>query len=265
MTTTEIRMPDGESEVRFDDRKLKIMLADDPSGLAQLHAVASSLNEVEILASVSSRAAAREIIQNSRPDLLIVNVELGSDSGFDVAAVAGDAEIAFLALSNRFAAEAFQFNAVGYLVKPVRSNTLMSVIVNARERKLAKQALEAARRHPAGPPATHGEGFWVNNLGRTIFVPLSAITWIEAHGEYVRLHASENAYLVRFRMHDLEDWLQSRRLLRIHRSAFVRPDHVVELKRDGNRIVSVRLRCGRWVAVGARYAKLVRALLGFHK
>jgi DNA-binding LytR/AlgR family response regulator len=261
MTTTAFRSTASDSTVGTAEQQLKVLLVDDPAGLDQLCAIASPLPYAQIVAAASSKADARAAIALANPDLIIVNVELGDDSGFDVAAAAGTAEVVFLASSGEFAADAFKFNAVDYLVKPVRSESLLHVILRARERMLAKRALEAARRHPAIPSTMHGEGFWVKYLGRTFFVPISSISWVEAHGEYVRLHADGRAHLARLRMNDLEELLQSRQLIRVHRSAFVRLDSVKEVKRDGNRIAAVRSSCGQWVAVGARYEKAVRNYL----
>lgn len=262
MTMIAFRTTANDNVAPLAARKLKILLADDPSELGQLRVIASQIPDIQIVASVSCQADARDAMASAEPDLIIVNVQLGDDSGFDVAAAATNAEVVFLASSGEFAATAFKFNAVDYLVKPVAPHSLLPVIMRAWERMLAKQALEAARKHPSGPPSMHGEGFWVKYLGGAVFVPIGSISWVEAHGEYVRLHADGRAHLTRLRMNDLEELLQSRQLLRVHRSAFVRLDSVTEIRRDGNRIVGVRSRCGQWVAVGARYEKAVRNYLG---
>src|SRR5215470_9226882 len=80
--------------------------------------------------------------------------------------------------------------------------------------------------YPVEPP----ERIVIRDGGRTVFVPLSDIDWIEAADYYVQLHVGAKTYLHREPMRDLEARLDPRRFVRIHRSAIVALDRVAELR-----------------------------------
>jgi two-component system, LytTR family, response regulator len=91
-------------------------------------------------------------------------------------------------------------------------------------------------------------------------VPTDTIDWIEAARDYVLLHTAMRSHLLRITMSALEERLAGSKLLRVHRSAFVRPDKVVEVKRSGRTICLV-LNGGAEVQVGPSYVAGVRAAL----
>ena len=92
-------------------------------------------------------------------------------------------------------------------------------------------------------------------------VPIEAIDWIEAARDYVLLHTDMRSHLLRITMAALEERLAGSPLLRVHRSAFVRPDRVTEVKREG-RSLALILADGAEVQVGPSYDDAVKAALG---
>jgi two-component system LytT family response regulator len=132
------------------------------------------------------------------------------------------------------------------------------------------EALVEGRRtsgDPAGtlalgtPAAATPENLAVRVGSRTVLVPVADVDWIESDGDYARIHASGRAHLVSARMHALEEMLDPRRFLRVHRSVIVSLARVSELQRDDDGAGTVVLRSGVRLRVArGRWEELERAL-----
>jgi DNA-binding LytR/AlgR family response regulator len=127
--------------------------------------------------------------------------------------------------------------------------------------KAGKLEEAVASLRASGAPGLEDGGFWVPERHGQRRVPLEAIDWIEAARDYVLLHTNVRSHLLRITMAALEEKLAGSALLRVHRSAFVRPDRVSEVKR-ANRSMSLVLSDGATVQVGPSYADEVKAALG---
>jgi DNA-binding LytR/AlgR family response regulator len=178
-------------------------------------------------------------------------------------------ELVFVTAHEHYAPDAFEVDAADYLLKPVRFDRLRQAVKRARRRRDLREraaragALEAEmsalRAH--GGQATGDDGFWVPERDGQRRVPIDTIDWIEAARDYVLLHTNVRSHLLRTTMASLEEKLAGSRLLRVHRSAFVRPDKVVEVKRVG-RSLNLCLADGAAVQVGPSYIAQVKDALG---
>ena len=113
----------------------------------------------------------------------------------------------------------------------------------------------------AAGPRPGDDGFWIPERSGMRRVPVDTIDWIEAARDYVLLHTSLRSHLLRITMSGLEERLAGSPLLRVHRSAFVRPDKVVEVRRAG-RSLSLVLADGAEVQVGPSYVEAAKAAVG---
>ena len=150
-------------------------------------------------------------------------------------------ELVFVTAHEHYAPDAFEVDAADYLLKPVRFDRLRQAVDRARRAarrcalgRAAPQQLEAeveALRASGAAPTADDDGFWVPERHGQRRVPIETIDWIEAARDYVLLHTELRSHLLRITMAALEERLAGSPLLRVHRSAFVRPDRVVEVKR----------------------------------
>jgi hypothetical protein len=113
----------------------------------------------------------------------------------------------------------------------------------------------------APSPPDDREGIWVAGRHGQVRVSVSEIDWIEATKDYVLLHTPTRRHIHRITMNALEQALNPRRLMRVHRSAFVNPDRVEAVQRAGRGLVSLVLRDGVAVPVGPSYMKAVQERL----
>lgn len=252
---------------------MRVLLVDDEAlALDRLATFFADIEDVEVVGRARDGDEALEKITELTPDLVIFDVQMPGKNGLRAAAdieIEPRPEIVFVTAHEHYAPDAFDVDAADYLLKPVRFDRLRQAVDRARRRKALRIAetrageLEeevAALKAGAAPRPHDDDGFWVPERHGQRRVPIDTIDWIEAARDYVLLHTSMRSHLLRITMAALEERLAGSPLLRVHRSAFVRPDKVGEVKRSGRSLCLV-LQGGAEVQVGPSYAAAVKAAL----
>lgn len=242
---------------------MRVLIADDePLALSRLQTLLAGVEGVEIVGLAHDGEEAAAKIEALKPDLALLDIRMPRQSGMSLAralkSVPGT-EVAFVTAYDHFAAQAFEVDAVDYLLKPVEPARLEIAIARARRRQ-AGVAPEAA---PQSPPAVEGgyaEGFWVPGAQGLVRVDLGQIDWIEAARDYALLHTSTRSHIVRTTMSALQTQLDPEVMVRVSRSAFVRRAAVARVSRQGGSGLIVVLHDGTPVRVGGTYGKVGLAL-----
>ncbi|MGZ8283747.1 MAG: LytR/AlgR family response regulator transcription factor, partial [Allosphingosinicella sp.] len=251
---------------------MRVLLVDDePLALDRLRTFFGDIEGVEVVGEASDGNQALERIRELKPDLVILDIQMPGRTGLRTAAdieVEPRPELVFVTAHEHYAPDAFEVDAADYLLKPVRFDRLRQAVGRAQlRRKMRAAAVEAeqlaakvAALQTSGAPGADDEGFWVPERNGQRRVPIETIDWIEASRDYVLLHTAVRSHLLRITMAALEERLAGSSLLRVHRSAFVRPDRVMEVKR-ANRSVALVLSGGAEVQVGPNYLAAVKEAL----
>ncbi|MEV4946792.1 LytTR family DNA-binding domain-containing protein [Streptomyces sp. NPDC053755] len=188
-------------------------------------------------------------------DVVFLDIHMAGLTGLDVARLlAGFARpplIVFVTAHEGFALQAFDLKAVDYVLKPVRRERLAEAV--RRVHDLAHVAPAALA--PGGAP----EQIPVELAGVTRFVAVDDIDYVEAQGDYARLHTRDGSHLVRIPLSTLEERWSARGFVRIHRSHLVALDRIDELRLDGG-ATSVRVGAAE-LSVSRRHARHLRDLL----
>jgi DNA-binding LytR/AlgR family response regulator len=255
---------------------LRVMIIDDePLAIERLADLLSRIDEVEIVSSHPNAMDAIERVPEVRPDLIMVDIEMPKVDGFDfVEALARqgwlDADsapcICFVTAYPQFATEAFDTGALDFLCKPVRLSRLEKTIERARRTLAQRDALARLRelssqldtlRESRAPAAELS--LWVPQREQMVRVPLEALDWVEAEGEYVRLHTRDQSFLLRSSISALADKLADHGFVRIHRSTILNQSRLaaVHSNRAGMKAV---LDSGITLPVGRKYRQGIRAL-----
>jgi two-component system LytT family response regulator len=169
---------------------------------------------IDLVGEAADLASARTLLQQAKPQLLFLDVQLGDGSGFDLldGTAAFDGHVVFVTAYEAFALRAFEVNALDYLLKPIQRDRL-------------KAAIERAR--AAAVPAENGvlsyDDYVFLRLGEgSAFVAVSSILAITADGDYTVVHTAEgHAYLVLKPVKQWEARLPGNAFVRIHRSTIV--------------------------------------------
>jgi two-component system, LytTR family, response regulator len=243
---------------------MRVVLVDDePPGRLALRRQLAALPNAEIVAECGDGASAIEAILRHAPDVLFLDVQLGGVSGLDVLErVGADAvpAIVFVTAYDRYAVRAFEAHAVDYLLKPIDPDRFREAWQRAtvrveQERDEPDQRVQALIGHEASRLL---ERFAVREGGRLVFLPVESVEWIEAAGNYVRLHQGGQEHLLRRTLSGLARRLGDR-FVRIRRTALVNGQAITALEPYGKGRFVVHLRGGIRL-VSSRYAG--RALRG---
>jgi two-component system, LytTR family, response regulator len=251
-------------------RVLEILIVDDEEParkrLRDLLGSQGHLTEAE-----DGRSAVTQL-RSGRFDLVFLDIQMPELDGLGVVTEFGIEHLpltVFVTAYDHYAIQAFEANAVDYLLKPFSDErfdaTLQRVLRRMAEQPLAEAGITArmesllSQLHPQAPL----ERFVIKSAGITRFVEASEIDWIEAAGVYVNLHTGSKAFLHSgFTLTELETKLDRRKFVRVHRSAIVRLDRIVQLESLTHGEFEVVLKSGARLRLSRSYRPKVEALLG---
>ncbi|OJH37317.1 LytR/AlgR family response regulator transcription factor [Cystobacter ferrugineus] len=244
-----------------EEAPLRVVVADDePLARERLRTLLAGEPGVALVAEAASGAEAVRAVLSTTPDVLLLDIEMPSGDGFEVLrALPPDQTpvVVFVTAWQRYAIQAFEARALDYLLKPYDRERFRAALLRARQHvRLVRRAEAPPQRmeemlcalaQAEAPPRR----LPVKVDGRIRFVDCAAITHVEAEANYVRVHAGGEQFVMRETLTHLEERLDPRRFLRIHRSVLVNLDHVRELEplSQGEYLLSlsggVALRTGR--------------------
>jgi two-component system LytT family response regulator len=250
-----------------------VVVDDEPLGRRGIVSRLKRRSDVAVVAQCANGRDAIAVIRSETPDLLFLDVQMPGVDGFELLRqlVPGERpHIIFVTAFDRHALRAFDEHALDYLLKPIDDERFNDAVERAIDRIRRDRDSEVGRR-VAGVVAEAGEGvptsrrpsverYPIRSKGRVTFVRHVDIDWVEAEGDYVRIHAGRNSWLVRDSMRKVESALGSRRFLRIHRSAIVAVDRVQELRSLETGDYAVVLRDGTELRTGRSYRSAVERL-----
>jgi two-component system LytT family response regulator len=244
-----------------DTTKIRTVIVDDEElARERIQTLLEQQPDIEIVGLCADGTSAIETIDRERPDLVFLDVQMPGMDGFEVVRNV-DADhmpaIVFVTAHDGHALRAFEINALDFLLKPFDQARFEKALERARgqvnrdrgshfDARLVSllEGLHEERKYP--------ERLIVKSGGRVFFVRTEDIDWVEASGNYVKIHAKGEAHLIRESMKNMEAKLDAKIFVRIHRSAIVNIDRIKELEpwfhgeyvvimRDGTRLTASRV------------------------
>jgi two-component system, LytTR family, response regulator len=248
----------------MSDPERSIVLVDDEADLREPTAEFLRLHGFDV-EEAANAGALDAVLARRTPRLVILDVSMPGEDGFSIARRlrAQDNALGIIMLTARIdiidRVLALELGADDYVMKPFEPRELVAR-VNAVLRRLQVSPPPAPAAIPGAEGASTLREFWVDTPRGAVCVSVEAIEWIEAAGDYVLLHTADRNYMLRATMAELESGLDPAELMRVHRSAFVRPSCVSRLNRVGRRAHAL-LTSGAVVKVGEQYlARLAAAV-----
>lgn len=250
---------------------LRVVLADDERPARRfLVNLLESFADVEVVGEAANGKDAIELIESARPDLALLDLHMPEAGGLDVARLvtaSATPSIAFVTAHDDFAIEAFELNAVDYLLKPVERERLASTLERARTRAAAAPAERARSLSDASAiletaRAQYLERIPVRKRDETVILPVRQLSSIVADGELLHLTTiNRERYTISHRLHALEARLDPRRFVRLSRGTLAALDQIARAHPLPGGTYQVQMANGETLQVSRSQARLLRDTL----
>jgi two-component system, LytTR family, response regulator len=208
--------------------EMKCYILDDDTSIKIISKYIASYSELSLIGTSSNTLVAYNEIMNLMPDIIFINSALPklNIESFDFAT-----SIIYTADQPHFAAQAFENNAVDYLMKPFSLDRFGKCIAKARSKQ------NESSHELVGERNKHSDYFFVKNEARgtkVIRIKYDDIVYIEASQNYVTIHQLNKSHLIYLTMKEMEDFLPSDRFVRVHKSYMINEQKISSI--DGNKI-----------------------------
>lgn len=214
-------------------------------------------DDIEICAQARNGREALAAVREQSPDLMFLDVQMPGMSGFEVLQRMSGSnmpDVVFVTAYDEFALQAFDANALDYLLKPINDDRLREAIERVRRHSKAKKAndhrnkllkfvceltgreltLESALQAATGKHQAYPSRIAIRDGAETNCVEVESIDWVDAAGDYMCVHSSGDTYVLRGTMKHLEDLLDPETFVRVHRSAIVNRHRVTSMRPHRN-------------------------------
>jgi two-component system, LytTR family, response regulator len=219
---------------------IRILIADDePLARRALVRMLRDHDDVKVVAECEEGDTALAAIDQLQPDLVFLDIRMPGLDGLGVASRLFrkfSGSVVFVTAHDSHALEAFDLNALDYLLKPFTSERLAQALARVRERTAHPLSAEALERLMAGirereAQPRYMERIPANKNGRIHLVGVALIERIDAMGNYALIHTRREHYEIRETLQSLEKKLDPARFVRIHRSMIINLDYVLEVQK----------------------------------
>jgi two-component system, LytTR family, response regulator len=245
-----------------------LLVDDEPLAREGLRMLLSRDLEVSAIHEAKDGREAVSAIRDTKPDLVFLDIQMPEMDGFEVLKEIGAERmppVVFVTAHDRYAIHAFEINAIDYLLKPVTEERFTQALTRVKER-LRFQPADAASRQilslleTIASPRRYLRRLAIRSAGKTLFVDVEDVDWMEAAENYVQLHTGRAGHLVHVSMNTLEKSLDPEMFLRIHRSLIVNIRRIKELQPALHGEYVVTLENGVRLQSGRMYNEKLRAL-----
>ena len=221
---------------------LRTVIVDDELHCTQMLALQLSQHcpAVQVVALCNDSVDSLKVIRHLKPDLVFLDIEMPQLNGFQLLEQLEELSfsVIFVTAYNEFAIKAFKFSALDYLLKPVDTQDLIAAVGRAeRQQRLDLQQLDFFKQqHYAGH---YPQKLAVPSQGGITFVELKNIVYCESDSNYTKLVLNNGKhYLLSKTLRDVQDFLEERNFLRVHRQYLINLDHIQMYKKgEGNYLV----------------------------
>lgn len=254
--------------------KLRVLIADDERPAREfLKSALSGIEEVELVAEAENGTDAVEAIVKLRPDLALLDLQMPELTGIEVVKALRRPQlpmVAFVTAFDQYAVQAFELNAIDYLLKPVERGRLRETIQRAQERlehsdwreTESERLKNAVKNYDETTASTWLERIPVKKREEIYLVPVSDIASIIADGELLIITTSENQkYTINYRLKDLELRLDPNAFVRLSRGAIANLSMVDRVSPMPGGTYLINLTNGQEIAASRLQSKILRSEL----
>lgn len=249
---------------------LALIVDDEPLARERIRTLLKTEREIHVVGECGDGKRAVKAIRRRRPDLVFLDVQMPEMDGFAVLEALQPEEmpvVIFTTAYDKYALRAFEVHALDYLLKPFDRERFQTALARACEQierrkngTLNRRLLSLLAGRAAGQKPV--ERLVIKSGGRITFLRADEVEWIEAAGNYLRLHAGREEHLLRETMGGMEARLDSEKFVRIHRSTIVNLDRVKEMQPSFHGDYVVLLHDGKRLTLSRGYRDRLQSILG---
>ncbi len=242
-----------------------LIVDDEPLAIERMQVLCAEMEQLAVVVGTASDGeAALRLAEKLKPDLLLLDMTMPGLDGLAVARQLARRErvpaIIFVTAHEDFAVQAFDIDAVDYVLKPVGADRLERAIDRAVTRR--ERSSSSSSSSGAGEWLTE---FWIPHRSELLRIDAAQVEQIDAERDYVRLRlggGEERSYLLLQTIAGLEGRLDPERFIRIHRSTILRRDRIRGLRHEGLGVWCAELHNGEMLRIGRTYLRKVKAMAG---
>lgn len=259
-------MADTENSTEAPLRTL--IVDDEPLAVERTQVICAEIDTIRVVGTASDGAAALRLAEKLDLDLVLLDMTMPELDGLGVARKLAESEdppaVIFVTAHDHFAVEAFDLEAIDYVLKPVSADRLSRAITRAIARRGERSA----------PSSEWLDELWVPHRSELLRIAVNEVHRIDAERDYVRLHVATpgdeaasggeggRTYLLLQTIAGLEARLDPEKFIRIHRSTILRRDNIRGLRHDGLGVWSAELLNGEALRIGRTYLAKVKKMAG---
>ena len=249
--------------------KLTTLIVDDePLAREGLRELLSKDSEVKTICEARNGREALESVRECRPDLVLLDVQMPEMDGFAVVrAIGADSMpgLIFVTAHDQYAIQAFEINALDYLLKPVMKERFVRAMARAKDR-IRLNSADSNRQivgllEAIAVPRNYLKRLAVRAGGKILFLNAEEVDWIRAAENYVEIHSGQAKHLLHVTMNALEESLDPELFIRIHRSVIVNIRQIRHLEPNAHGEYVITLRDGIRFQSGRTYADRLKSLV----
>jgi two-component system LytT family response regulator len=247
-----------------------LIVDDEPLARDRVRELLNGADDIEIIGEAANGEEALTMIAGEAPDLVFLDIQMPGLDGFGLLRALAPEDIPtviFVTAFDQYAMQAFDAHAIDYLLKPFDRERFQIALGRAREvmRGRAAGTLDdrlASLLEDLKPGPKFLERILIKTGGRVLLVKTEDIDWIEAAGNYLRLHVGRDRHLLRETMAGIEQQLDPKTFVRIHRSTIVNLERITTFEPALHGDYNVTLEDGRTLTLTRTYRSAVEQVLG---
>ena len=230
---------------------MKALIIDDERlARTELKRLLTPFKDVKVVGEAVNADDALNKIQELKPDLLFLDIQMPGKSGFEMLEELDSVPtVIFVTAYDEYALKAFEFNALDYLLKPIEPKRLEETVNKLIEKKRKKVAIEEDKNI-----LTENDQVFVKDGEKCWFVKLESVRLFESEGNYVRIYFADNKPLILRTLNYLDERLESKTFFRANRKHIVNLKWINSIEPWLNGGLLVKLKDGQKVEVSRRQA-----------
>lgn len=223
-----------------------LIIDDERLARGEVRRALESYPEFKIVGEASHVDAAIDLIETKQPDIIFLDIHMPGKSGFDLLEELGTVpEVVFTTAYDQYAVQAFEVNALDYLVKPLREERFAKTIEKVKFELKKKGGKKEA------PIASHRKIF-IRDREKVHFIALAEISLIESMDNYARLYFGDEKAMIKRSLNRLEEKLDPAVFFRANRSQIINTEYIKEIHPHFNNKLKIVLTTGETVEVSNR-------------